>query len=153
MDFEYATALKIIHIVTVVVGIGTVTLNGLYGAKAKAAGPNGGAAIGNANLEVSLVAEWFIYAIPVTGILMVIEIDGYDWGQTWIWLSIVLYVAAVGISHASQIPAAKRMGELMSQGPPTAETEALEKRLAAGGMVLNLLALAIIVLMVWKPGL
>lgn len=40
----------------------------------------------------------------------------------------------------------------MSQGPPNAETQALEKRLAAGGMVLNLLARAIIVLMVGKRG-
>ena len=37
MDFDLYTLLKIIHIVTVVVGIGTVSLNGLYGAKAKAA--------------------------------------------------------------------------------------------------------------------
>jgi uncharacterized membrane protein len=152
MDFDLYTLLKIVHIVTVVVGIGTVTLNGIYGAKAKAAGPNGGAAIGKANLDVTLVAEYFIYAIPVTGILMMVVEDYWEWSQTWVWLSMVLYVAALGISHAVMLPSAKRMGELMASGPPNAETEALEKKLAGGGMALNLLAVVIIVLMVWKPG-
>ena len=152
MDFDLYMLLKIVHIVTVVVGIGTVTLNGLYGAKAKAAGPNGGAAIGQANFDVSMVAEYFIYAIPVTGILMMVVEDYWEWSQTWVWLSIVLYIAALGISHAVQIPSGRRMNELMAQGPPNAETEALEKKLAGGGTALNLLAVAIIVLMVWKPG-
>jgi uncharacterized membrane protein len=144
--------LLIIHIVTVVVGIGTVTLNGLYGAKAKAAGPNGGLAIGQANFAVSEVAEKFIYAIPVTGILMMLVEDFWEWSQTWVWLSIVLYIAAVGISHSVQIPSARRMNELMAAGPPNEETSALEKKLAMGGAVLNLLAVVIIALMVTKPG-
>ena len=152
MDFDLYTLLKIVHIVTVVVGIGTVTLNGIYGAKAKAAGPNGGVAIAQANHDVSTVAEYFIYAIPVTGILMMLVEDYWEWSQTWVWLSIVLYVAALGISHAVQMPSAKRMNDLMAAGPPNAETEALEKKLAGGGMALNLLAVVIIVLMVWKPG-
>ena len=152
MDFTLYTFLKIVHIVTVVVGIGTVSLNGIYGAKAKAAGPNGGLAIGKANYDVSAVAEYFIYAIPVTGVLMLLVEDFWEWSQTWVSLSIVLYVVALGISHAVQIPSARRMNELMAAGPPNAETEALEKKLAGGGMALNLLAVVIIVLMVWKPG-
>lgn len=152
MDFDLYMLLQIIHIVTVVVGIGTVTLNGIYGAKARAAGTNGGAAIGRANLEVSLVAEYFIYAIPVTGILMMLVEDYWEWSQTWVWLSIVLYVVALGVRHSIQIPGAKRMGELMAAGPPNAETEALGKKLAIGETIFNLLAVAMIVLMVWKPG-
>ena len=152
MDFTLYTFLKIVHLVTIVVGIGTVTLNGLYGAKAKAAGPNGGAAVGQANYEVSTVAEYFIYAIPVTGILMMVVEDFWEWSQTWVWLSIVLYVVALGISHGVEMPSARRMNELMASGPPNAETEALDKKLAAGGMALNLIAVAIITLMVWKPG-
>ena len=152
MDFTLYTFLKIVHIVTIVVGIGTVSLNGIYGAKAKAAGPNGGLAIGRANYDVSAVAEYFIYAIPVTGILMMLVEDYWEWSQTWVWLSIVLYVAAIGVSHSLQIPSARRMNELMAAGPPNAETEVLEKKLAMGGTILNLLAVVIIVLMVWKPG-
>jgi uncharacterized membrane protein len=152
MDFDYYTVLKIIHIVTIVVGIGTVSLNGLYGAQAKAAGPNGGNAVVRANHHVSAIAEYFIYAIPVTGILMVIDADAWDWDQTWIWLSIVLYVAAVGIAHMVLIPGSRRMIEL-TQGPPGPELEEQGKKMAMAGATNNLLAVALIVLMVWKPGL
>src|SRR5688572_32241136 len=122
MDFTLYTFLKIVHIVTIVVGIGTVTLNGIYGAKAKAAGPNGGAAIGRANYDVSVVAEYFIYAIPVTGILMMLVEDYWEWSQTWVWLSIVLYVVGLGISLGVLIPSQRRMNELLAAGPPNAET-------------------------------
>ena len=83
--------------------------------------------------------------------MMLVE-DYWEWSQTWVWLSIVLYVAAIGVSHSLQIPSARRMNELMAAGPPNAETEVLEKKLAMGGTILNLLAVVIIVLMVWKPG-
>ena len=152
MDFDLYTLLKIVHIVTVVAGIGTVSLNGIYGAKAKEAGPNGGVAIASANHFVSDVAEKFIYAIPVTGILMLVVEDYWEFSQTWVWLSTLLYVVALGISHAVMIPSSRRMIEVMSAGPPNEESAALEKKLAGGGMALNLLAVVIIVLMVWKPG-
>jgi len=150
MDFDLYTLLKIVHIVTVVVGIGTVTLNGLYGAKAKAAGPNGGAAIGRANYDVSMVAEYFIYAIPVTGILMMLLTDEHpwEWSQTWVWLSIVLYVVALGISHAVVMPSHKRMNELMASGPPT-------ERISLSLAVLSLLVRASVIsspsVVVWPP--
>ncbi|HYD10739.1 MAG TPA: hypothetical protein VEA78_11600, partial [Acidimicrobiales bacterium] len=100
MEFDLYTLFKILHILTVVYGIGTVGLNGLYGAKAKAAGPNGGAAIGQANYDVSMVAEKLIYLIPVTGIIMLLVNDGHGWefSDTWVSLSFVLYIAALGIS-------------------------------------------------------
>lgn len=151
MDFGYYTVLAIVHIVTVVVGIGTVSLNGLYGAQAKAAGPNGGNAVVRANHHVSGIAEYFIYAIPVTGILMVLDHDAWDFDQTWVWLSIVLYVAAVGVAHSILIPGSRRMIEL-TQGPPGPELENQGKKMAIGGTINNLLAVALIVLMVWKPG-
>ncbi|MBM3658568.1 MAG: DUF2269 family protein, partial [Actinobacteria bacterium] len=116
-----------IHILTVVIGIGAVMLNGLYGAQAKARKGPEGLAIAEANFRVSMIAEYFIYAIPVFGIGLVFmsKTDGvqvYDWDQTWIWLSILLYIVALGISHGMVIPTAKRMQVLMKElnamGPP-----------------------------------
>ncbi|HEX4906889.1 MAG TPA: DUF2269 family protein [Acidimicrobiales bacterium] len=152
MDFGSYELLLVIHLITVVVGIGGVVLNGVYGAQAKQAGPNGGNAIVRANYAVSGIAEWFIYAIPVTGILMVLD-DDYPWdfSDTWVWLSIVLYVIAVGNSHMNLKPSARRMIEL-TQGPPTPEVEAVGKKLGIAGTINDLIAVALIVLMVWKPG-
>jgi len=150
--FGWYQLLLVVHLLTVVVGIGTVILNGVYGAQAKKAGPNGGNAVVRANWEVTKVAEWFIYAIPVTGILMVLHPDyPWDFSDTWVWMSIALYVIAVGNSHMNLRPSAKKMIEL-TQGPPTPEMESVGKRLAIAGTVNDLIVVALIVLMVWKPG-
>lgn len=176
IDSDAYKIVLILHILTVVVGIGAVMLNGLYGAQAKARKGPEGLAIAEANFKVSMVAEKVIYLIPLFGIGLVFmsKTDGvqvYDWDQTWIWLSIVLYIVALGVSHGVVIPTAKRMQVLMKElnamGPPPAggpppgaggpppqvvELEALGKKIGAGGMTLNLLTVVLIVLMVWKPG-
>jgi hypothetical protein len=40
----------------------------------------------------------------------------------------------------------------LTAGPPTPEVEAVGKKLAMGGTTNELIAVALIVLMVWKPG-
>lgn len=66
-------------------------------------------------------------------------------------MSIVLYVLAVGNAHMNLRPGAKRMIEL-TQGAPTPEIEAVGKRLGIAGTINDLIVVALIVLMVWKPG-
>jgi uncharacterized membrane protein len=152
MDFGSYQLLLVIHLLTVVVGIGSVILNGVYGAEAKKAGANGGNAIVRANWAVTEIAEYFIYAIPVTGILMVLDSDyPWDFSDTWVWMSILLYVIALGNSHMNLRPSAKKMIELTA-GPPTPEMEAVGKKLAVAGTVNDLIVVVLIVLMVWKPG-
>lgn len=173
----------VLHILSVVVGIGAVILNGLYGAEAKKRPAPEGLAIAEANLRVSTVAEWVIYTIPVSGIALVFmsETGGvrvFDFDQTWIWLSIVLYVVALGVSHSVVFPTAKRMNQLMRElvamgpppgaaagaapaGPPSgaggpppqvAELAALGKKIGAGSTALHVLTVVLIGLMVFKPG-
>ena len=148
----------VLHILSIVAGIGTTMLNGVYAAKAKKAGGPMAGAIMQANFDVTVMAEKIIYTIPLWGILLVLMSDD-QWGfdQTWIWLSIVLFVIALGIAHGVMMKGGKRMlamGPQLAQGDQAAVAEAgaLEKRLAAGGMTLNLLATALIALMIWKPG-
>jgi uncharacterized membrane protein len=159
----------VVHILSVVVGIGAVMLNGIYAAQAQkrlADGNGGGRAVSEANFFVSNVAEKVIYTIPIWGILLVILSDkAWKFSQTWIWLALLLYVVAIGISHAIMIPGHKRINELMAEmeaAPPAAggvgappqatEAQQIGQRLAAGGMALNLIVVVIIALMVWKPG-
>ena len=148
----------VLHILGVVAGTGTNMLNGVVAAKAKQLGGPLTGAVMRTNFEVALVAEKIIYTIPVTGILLVLmSEDLWTFGQTWIWLSIVLYVVAIGISHGVMKTSALRMqalGPQLGQGDQAAiaEAGALEKKLAAGGTVLNLLTVVLIALMIWKPG-
>lgn len=160
----------VVHLLTVIVGFGTVMLNGLRGAEAKKRPGPGGLAIGESGHRVNTVAEYFIYAVPVFGIALVfMSDDNWTFGQTWVWLSLLLYVIGIAVSHAVLIPAEKRMNALAAElvaarpppagapggGPPpqVAEMEALEKKkLAPAGTFLNLLVVVVVFLMVFKPG-
>jgi uncharacterized membrane protein len=156
--------LLVLHILVAIVGLGGVLLNGLYGAQSQKRPGPGGRAVSEANFFVSNVAEKFIYLIPIFGILLVLASDkAWKFSQTWIWLSLALYVIAIGISHAILIPGHKRINLLlaeMEQGPAPAggpppqaiELQAIGKKMAAAGMTLNVFVVVFLVLMVWKPG-
>jgi uncharacterized membrane protein len=156
--------LLLCHILTAIVGLGAVMLNGLYGAQAKSRKGPPGRAIAEANHAVSSVAEYFIYAIFVFGILLVIFSDEvFKFSQTWLTVSMLLYIVAIGISHGVMKPSSKKMLALMAemeQGPPpaggpppqVAQMEQLGKKLAAGGATLNVIVVVILVMMIWKPG-
>ncbi len=156
--------LLVLHILTAIVGLGAVMLNGLYAAQAqKRPGPPG-RAVSEANFAVSTIGEYFIYAIPVFGILLVIVGHPvWKFSQTWIWLAMLLYVVAIGISHSILIPGHKKINALlaeMEQGPATAggpppqavELQAIGKKMAAAGATLNVFVAIFLILMVWKPG-
>lgn len=161
--------LLLCHLTAAIFGFGAVVLNGIYGAEAKKRKGPGGLAIAEANFTVSTIGEYFIYSVPVFGILMVLASHHvWKFSQTWIWLALLLYVIAIGISHAVMIPSAKRMQVLMRElnemGPPPAgaapagpppqvtEMEALGKKLGTFGPILDLMLVVIVALMVWKPG-
>ena len=155
--------LLVLHILTAIVGLGAVMLNGLYAAQAQKRQVPGGRAVSEANFAVSTVGEYFIYAIPVFGILLVLASDGaFKFSTTFVWLSLVLFVGALGVSHSILIPGHRKINALlleMEQGPPPvggpppqlAQVQALGKRQAAAGMTLDVVLTAILVLMMWQP--
>src|SRR5690349_20257783 len=69
-DFLYDFLLWL-HILCAIVGFGGVLLNALYGNEAKKRPGPGGLAISEANYKVSGIAEYFIYAVFLFGILLV----------------------------------------------------------------------------------
>ena len=151
------------HVLVAIVGLGAVMLNGVYAAQAqKRQGPTG-RAVSEANYFVSNIGEYFIYLIPVFGILLVIFSDkGIKFADTFVWAALLLYFIAIAISHAVMIPGHKQINALlleMEQAPPpaggpppqVAEVQAIGKRMAPAGAVLNLLVVAILFLMVWQP--
>jgi hypothetical protein len=157
----------VLHILCAIVGFGAVILNGIYGNEVrKRPGPEG-IAVFDANLTVSRVGEFFIYGVFVFGFLLVLLSDDvYEFSQTWVWLAMLLYVIALGVSHGVLFPALRRMRVLMGEmaaaapsaggtgGPPpqVTEMEALGKRVGATGAFLDVMVVVILVLMIWKPG-
>lgn len=161
--------LFVLHMVSVIVGFGAVMLNGLYGAEAEKRKGVGGLAIGEANFRVSTIGEYFIYAVPLWGILLVLSSDGtWKFSQAWIILALLIYATAIAISHAIVIPSAKKMNklgaELVAMGPPpegapaggpppqVLEMEATSKKLKTFGPILDLAVVVIVFLMIFKPG-
>jgi len=155
--------LIVLHVLSAIVGIGGVTLNGLYAAQAqKRQGPTG-RAVSEANYAVTMVAEKVIYLVPVFGILLVLASDsGVKFSDTFVWLSLLFFVIAVGISHSVLMPGHRKINGLLLEmeqgpapvgGPPpqVAQIQALGKKQGGSAMVLDLLLVAILSLMIWQP--
>lgn len=156
---------KSLHILASIIGFGTVFLNGLYGmAMKRQRGPEA-AFMADTVYRVSEVATYFIYAVFLLGFALLGMSDGaYEIDQTWAWLSVLLYLVALGVSHGMLRPNVKRMNQLMAElaamgpppgGPPPQAAE-LEARGRRQGMIsgfLNLMLVVITYLMVAKPGL
>lgn len=143
--------LLVLHLLTVAVGLGAVSLNALYAREARIRKGAEGLAITEANEFVSNVAGFVIYLIPVTGILLVLASDkAWKFNQTWIWLSLVLYVVALGVVHGVVRPTVnKMMAAMREMQEPTLER--LSGTMAKAGPVLSVLMVVLIALMVWKP--
>lgn len=109
-------AVMIVHIMCVVVGLGTVFLNGIYGAESKRLRGREGLAVFEATEKVGRVAEAFILAIPVFGIALVLMSHGeWSFSQPWIIASLALYAAAITLSFGLHLPNLRKMGGLMTE--------------------------------------
>jgi hypothetical protein len=72
-----------------------------------------------------------------------------EFSDTWVWVSLLLWVAAVALSLAVVVPTLDRASTLIKAEQSVV---ALTARVAAAGGIIGLLFAAIIVLMVYRPG-
>jgi len=158
----------LLHILSAIVGFGGVQLNSLYAQQAQQRPGREGVAINQATFAVSKVAEIFIYLTFVFGVLLVLlsEDDLISFGQLWISLSMLLFIVGIGLSHGILFPSVRKANALAeelattegpppgAQGPPpqVVQLEALGKKIGATDLALKLLLVAILFLMIWKPG-
>lgn len=75
------------------------------------------------------------------------NVAGFD--ETWIWLSTLLWLLGVALTLAMVVPALQQAGARLTAGEAV---DGLRARVAAGGGVVGLVFLAIVLLMVYKPG-
>lgn len=74
-----------------------------------------------------------------------------DFGDLWIWLSVLLWVVAMGVVLGLVVPTLKKATATISAGAGDG-VSALVGRVAAGGGIVGLIFAAIVFLMVYKPG-
>jgi len=161
-----------LHIAAVIAGFGPVFLNGVYASRAQRIGGSEGIALSEAVGHLS--RRWaapFQYAVFVLGVLLVLDSNvpvrhehAWTFGQVWLTLSMVIYVAVIALEHAAYRPNEKRMIELQRQllelrpipagssPPQVVELERRGVRASIIGAALDLAVVAILALMIWKPG-
>jgi uncharacterized membrane protein len=172
LDGPYKLIL-VLHILVAIVGFGWVFLNAIYSAQARGRRGAEGLAIAQANYLVSSIAQYFMYAVFLTGILLVLFSDDvWTFGDTWIWASMVLYILGIGVSHGVLRPSLRRMNALMEQlvhmgapppesassapppgslPPQVEELQERSRRVGLAGALINVDVVFILALMVWKP--
>ena len=161
-SFAYRLVL-LLHILSAIIGFGGVLLNGVYASRAKKRPPAEGLAVMEVNTFVSAkVAEIFIYLTAFWGLgLIGLSDKTFKFSQTWIWLAIIVYVIALGISHGLLMPRVKKLlagmraavsGGGATDAPAPAELAKLEPQIGAISVALDLALVVILVLMIWKPG-
>jgi uncharacterized membrane protein len=150
-----------VHILLSIVGFGAVMLNGVYLTKARRLSGPQGRAVAEANYAVSAIAEVLILLVPVSGIALVWASDGsWDLSTTWLSMSSALFVVAFIISRTMLMPGHRRIIQLLDSlatgsGDEQTTLSTLDRSLRNNGIAgatLNLLLIAILALMIWKPG-
>lgn len=153
----YKIALIVLHVLSAIIGIGATFTLGILGSLSGRLGPAAGTALmeGQVAIEKRLINPLALGLLPLTGALMIFA-RGWNtdfWSHTWLWLAIVLYIIAAGLSTSVAQPGLHKALDLAKGGQGgSPEFMGLIKTQQRIGPFLSLLAVAITVLMVWKPG-
>lgn len=147
----------LIHVAGAIIGIGPSFAFAILGPAAQKAGPNGGLAILKTMVSIDrkLVTPVALFTQPVSGVFMIFATNRHQnfFQHEWLWIAILIFIGILGIVYSINNPALERLIHLIEQGgPPTPEMEAIGKKLATIGPILVVMTVAIIVLMVLKPG-
>ena len=137
-----------LHLLSVIVGFGPWFLNGLIPARAASAEAGEAKALSAANLQVSTVSQFAIYGVIVFGAaaLGAAHKHTIDFGDPFVYVSIIIWVAIIGVLHGLILPAQRQLAA------GTGDRAALTQRQSLGAALLNLLVIVAVVLMVWEPG-
>ena len=146
----------VLHILAVVIGFGGTFIASFYGAEGAKRQGGEGLAIAETTMKVtSLAPTMAVYTVPILGILLVLLSDDvWQFSDAWISLSFLLYIVIIVLAVTVHVPNIRKMIALRSGTEGVQATE-VEKRTRTAALVcgiLNLLWIAILFLMVFKPG-
>lgn len=149
-----AEILKFLHVMSVIVWVGGGVMLQVLLARARATGPEASAMLNRS-------AEWtsqriFMpssFAALIFGVWLVIE-GGYDFADLWITLGFVGFAISAVNGMAVLGPTAKKMKELVDQrGPNDPVVAHMARRLDLFGRIDLIVLIAVVFVMITKPGL
>ena len=149
------TFLLTIHVLTAILGLGVVTAFPFLGLTAEKE-PRYAAVL---NRMTYLISNRVIYPAMgiqlITGVLLIIAIPLNLTKNAWLGASIILFLAVAGLATGVMSPAERKLIPILEAGDGTSipdEARPLMSKLRAFGTVMNVLLVAIIILMVVRPG-
>ena len=131
------------HMISLVVAFAPAVANPLTAARAKTDGPDALRRLsGYQALNGKQVYFPALIVLAAFGIGLVFE-GGFGFDQTWVSLAFLGWIALCGIVSGLILPAERRLagGDLEA-----------ESKVARGGQIATVLFLAMLYLMIWKPG-
>jgi uncharacterized membrane protein len=148
--------LIVLHVVSAVVGFGAIALTGVYAGLARRRADE---AVRRYFRPGTNWAARAVYAVPVLGVVLVATSNGSDrYSQTWVWVSLLLWVLATTLAHAVVWPGERRIQQLVAEPPPAdtgdrrPELDRAGRRVEWAAVAIDVAFVAVIVLMVARPG-
>jgi uncharacterized membrane protein len=156
VDTNLYNLVLVLHILAVVIGFGGMFISGFYGNEARNRPGREGLAVAETTLKVtSLAPTMAVYSVPILGILLILlSDDTWKFSEAWISVSFLLYIVLLVIAITQQVPAIRKMIALRSgaEGAQPLEMQALGRKAAMYGTIVNVLWVVVLILMVFKPG-
>jgi hypothetical protein len=149
-----------LHVVSAVVGFGSVALSGIYGATASHPARPGAAEEAGRYFRSSGRAEWLVLAVPFLGAAALgLRPSGADFGDTWVIAASIIWLAAAALLLGVVRPAEGRIRATIGAasaarpgpGDDRGPAAGAGRRLMWGAVGSDLLFVAALVLMIGQP--
>jgi uncharacterized membrane protein len=150
--FDLYPWLKVTHVLLAVVAVGANVTYGIWLARASREPQHLGWALRGVKLLDDRLANPAYIGLGIVGVLMVL-IGPWEFETLWIAVAIGLYIVMAVVGFVLYSPTLSRQIRIYeTDGPASPEFAALARRGSLYGMLLAAIVVAIIVLMVVKPG-
>jgi uncharacterized membrane protein len=141
-------ALLSLHVIAAVFFLGPVAAAGPATARATRTGDVGAV---ESSARLMRIYGYGSLLVALFGLGLVQKKWGAEFGDTWVWLSLALFVVALAAIVAVAVPAQEDVVEALREGAADKAKSALGKVMGASSLA-SVAFIVIIVLMVTKPG-
>ncbi|HEX9890969.1 MAG TPA: DUF2269 family protein [Actinomycetota bacterium] len=156
---SWRTFFLFLHILAAIIAFGPTFAFGILGAMGAKEPMHGNFALRVSKVIGNRLVDPFAFAVGAIGVVLIFVGEWDLFANEWLLVAIALYLFALAFSLFVQDRWLKEMIRLsggqegtMPQAEDLARIPALARKAQAGGMLLALLLVAILLMMVWKPG-
>lgn len=156
VDGDLYNVVLVLHILASIIGFGGMFIAGFYGNESRNLPGREGLAVAQTTLKVTgQIPTVAVCAVPILGILLILmSEDAIKFSAMWISLSFLLYIVLMGLATGIQVPTIRKMVAMRAgaEGASSMQVQAMGKKVATVGAIVNVLWVLILILMVFKPG-